>query len=186
MVIWGIIIYILILAAAAGFIVVALWRVFFLYLVPIISGGAFFAKSRNETIKNTIEMAELEKTAEAEKELKIVDLGSGDGALVIELSKIGFNVYGFEISPYLVWLSKKNIKRAGLEGRAFILRKNLWKEDLSQFDVVFIFGIKYMMKNLEEKLQKELKPGTKVISNYLTFPGWKYSAKKDDVYLYIK
>jgi len=190
MAIWGIIIYVLIIVAAIGFAAIAVGRMALLCFLPLLYGGAFFAKSREKTIQNMMELANLKKGQ------KVIDLGSGDGKLVVALAsalggpasggKAEAQAYGYEISPYLVWVSKRNLKKAGLADKAVILRKNFWKEDLSQFDIIFLFGIKHIMKNLEEKLQKELRTGAKVISNYFIFPNWKYLDKKDDVYLYIK
>ena len=78
------------------------------------------------------------------------------------------------------------IKKAGYEKRAFVYHKNLWKQDLKNFDSVVFFGMKHMMKKLEYKFEKELKPGTKVVSKYFMLPTWEVDVAVDDVYLYIK
>lgn len=115
---------------------------------------------------------------------KAIDLGSGDGRLVIALAKKGIEAHGYEINPFLVWLSRNNIKRVGLEGEAFIHFKNFWYVDFSEFNVVTVYGISYMMKRLEAKLRKELKPGSRIVSNCFAFPNWPYFKKEDKVYLY--
>jgi cyclopropane fatty-acyl-phospholipid synthase-like methyltransferase len=116
----------------------------------------------------------------------IVDLGAGDGRLVIAVAKMGAVAYGYEINPFLVSLAKKNIKKVGLEGKAFVYLKNFWWQNLSNFDGVVVYGMSHMMEKLEKKLQKELKPGVKIISNYFAFPKWNCSKKEDNIYLYIK
>jgi len=117
---------------------------------------------------------------------KAVDLGAGDGRLVIALAKAGFEAHGYEINPFLISLARKNIREAGLENKAFVHFKNLWKADLGEFDAVVLYGMKHMMKKLEKKLEKELKPGVKIVSNYFTFPIWKPEKMEDNIYLYIK
>jgi SAM-dependent methyltransferase len=153
---------------------------FFYLLLPMFFWGAFFAKTDNDSADKIIKLAEIKPGQVA------VDLGSGDGKLVIMLAKAGAVAFGFEINPFLVWLSRRKIKKAGLSQKAFVFCKNFWKEDLSKFDVVTIFGIKFIMKGLEAKLNKELRPGSKVISKYFVFPNWKPIKTLGQVNLYKK
>ncbi len=148
-------------------------------VIPMIFYGAVFASSTPEIIEKMMVFANI-KTGE-----KTADIGSGDGRLVIAMAKRGAEAHGYEINPLLVWLSRRNIKKAGLNGQAFIHWKNLWRVDFSEFSVVTVYGISYMMKKLETKLKKELKPGARVVSKYFTFPSWPYSKKEDNIYLYI-
>lgn len=117
---------------------------------------------------------------------KSVDLGAGDGRVVIEFAKRELDAIGFEIDPNLVKLANKNIKEAGLEGKAFVYEKDFWDEDFSKYDVITIYGITDIMKRLEEKFEKELKPGTIVVSNGFRLPYWEPFAKKKFVYAYRK
>ena len=150
----------------------------FFFLLGTFFGGAFFAKTEEEKVNKMILISDI-KPGE-----KAVDIGSGDGGLVIAMAKAGAEAHGYEINPFLVWSSKNNIKNAGLDGKAFIHWKNLWKVDFSEFDVAVLFGIPHMMKKLETKLKKEMKPGSRVISNSFIFPNWQHSKKEDSVYLY--
>lgn len=120
------------------------------------------------------------------KKGKAVDLGSGDGRVVIELARAGFEAHGFESNIYLVWWSRWKIRKAGLEKKAFIHRKNYWKHNLGEFDVVVLFGVFYMVKKLEKKLAEELNFGTLVVSNYFEFPNWKEIRKNNKLYIYKK
>ena len=117
---------------------------------------------------------------------KIVDLGAGDGRLVVEAAKAGAESYGYEISPALVRLAKKNIWDAGLDSKAFVFCGNLWHQNLRDFDGVVVYGMRHMMKKLERKFKKELKPGAKVVSNYFRLPSWTSVSKEDNIYFYIK
>lgn len=117
---------------------------------------------------------------------KSLDLGSGDGRVVIAMAKRGAEAYGYEISINLVNLARENIKIAGLEGKAFIEEKDYWQEDLSSFDIVTIYGMTSVMERLEGKLQNELKPNSRVISNVFSFPNWPHTIKVGDIYVYQK
>jgi cyclopropane fatty-acyl-phospholipid synthase-like methyltransferase len=129
------------------------------------------------------EMVELLKVESGQT---VVDMGAGDGRLIIALAKVGAKSCGYEINPFLVAKAKKNIKEAGLGGRVFIYCKSMWRQDLSNFDAVVVYGMTHMMKKLEKKLDKELKPGARVVSNYFVLPTWKPCKVEDNIYLYIK
>ncbi len=112
---------------------------------------------------------------------KVLDLGSGDGKIVIAAANRGADAIGYEINPLLVWISRWRLK-----GKGKVETANFWKKDLRDFDAIIIFGVSYVMKGLEEKLRKELKPGARVVTNYFTFPDWKPSQTKEGINVYIK
>lgn len=150
-----------------------------LLLIPIIS-GAPWVPTRNEIIQKMVLLADI-KPGE-----KTVDLGSGDGRIVIAFAKAGAEAHGFEINPLLVWFSQYKIKKAGLKNKAFIHLKDFWGKDFSSFKIVTLFGISYIMPRLEKKLQKELLSGSKIVSYAFEFPKWQPSTKENGIYLYKK
>ena len=139
--------------------------------------GAPFAALSQKRVESMIALINPEKGK------KMVDLGSGDGRIVLAFAKKGIQTYGYEINPLLYLISKLKVKREGIKYAKIIL-SDYWKEDLSQFDYVTVWGTPYMMERLEKKIKKESKPGTLIVSNHLTFPNLKYIMKKDDVFLY--
>jgi protein-L-isoaspartate O-methyltransferase len=140
--------------------------------------GAVFVPTGRMTVRKMIDLANVKPG------VKAVDIGCGDGRLVIALAKAGAEAHGYEIHPFLVWMSKRNIRKARLAGKAFIHRKSFWDEDLSNFDIVTVYGVPKIMERLEEKLKKELGAGARVVSNKYTFPTWPESKREDNVYLY--
>jgi protein-L-isoaspartate O-methyltransferase len=131
------------------------------------SRGAAFVPSHAKTVAKMMELANLKPG------MQLADLGSGDGRIVIAASLTGAQAVGFELNPLLALWSRFKIKKLGLERQAHIKIGDFWNADFSQFDVVTIFGINYIMKKLEKKLLTELKPGAIVISNAFEFPTWK-------------
>lgn len=146
-------------------------------IFPIFRGAPFLPIQR-EKIERALRLVKLQPGQ------KIADLGSGDGRILIACAKKGARAFGFEINPFLVWKAKLNIKKAGVEGLAICRWKSFWEQDFSSFDIVFIYGITHIMKKLEKKLQKELKPGAKVVSFIFSFPGWQPVIKKKGIYIY--
>lgn len=140
--------------------------------------GAPYLPSNKKRSKIMIEFANLRKGE------KVVDLGSGDGRLVVNLAGNGVLVYGFEINPILVLVSRVVILLYGLSGTAFIYFQNFWDANLSSYSLIIVYGLPSMMSRLEKKLKKELKPGTRIISNAFKFPTLKLIKQKGGVYLY--
>lgn len=164
---------------AAVFVVAFLFKAIG-YLYPYFFWGAIYVPTSDERVGKMIKLLEIKPGQTA------VDLGAGDGRMVIALASKGVKAYGCEINPFLVSRARKNIKKAGLEGKAFIYCKNMWQEDLKNFDAVVVYGMRHMMKKLQKKLEKELKPGARVVSNYFVFPDWKPDKSEDKIFLYKK
>ncbi|MEN9406884.1 MAG: hypothetical protein RLZZ455_100 [Candidatus Parcubacteria bacterium] len=114
-----------------------------------------------------------------------IDLGSGDGRIVIAFAEKGVTMHGYELDKELLELSEKNIKETNITN-AFIHHKNFWDADLSGFDIVTIYPMPDIMDALEKKLEKELKSGARVLTNFYTLPTWKHTTSRDKIYLYLR
>ena len=153
---------------------------FIIFLLMTIVKGAPFVTSGANPIRRMIDLFEIKPGQKA------ADLGSGDGRIVIAMARAGAIAHGYEINPLLVWWSRRKIAKEGLSGKAFIHQKSFWNEDFSSFNLISVFGIGYIMKDLEEKLRRELPRGAKVAANVFEFPAWKYSKRDNGVFLYMK
>lgn len=115
---------------------------------------------------------------------KAADLGSGDGRIVVAFAQKGAQVTGYELDQELIKLSEQNLQQANVS--ATILQRDFWQEDLGIYDIICVYPMPDVMHVLQQKLQKELRPGSRVLLNYYPFPTWKEVTKKDSVYLYKK
>ncbi|XP_033023707.1 adenine nucleotide translocase lysine N-methyltransferase isoform X2 [Lacerta agilis] len=87
---------------------------------------------------------------------KMVDLGSGDGRIVLEAYKQGFRpAVGYELNPWLLRLSSYRAWKAGYYGKVSYCRDDLWKLQL-----------------LERKLLVELPDEARVVAGRFPFPNW--------------
>ena len=116
----------------------------------------------------------------------VIDLGSGNGRVLIEFARLGAQCIGYEMKEALVEESRARIAELGLSEKITIKRENFWEADVAESDIIYIYGMQSVLLKVERKLEKELRPGTKVISNIFTFPTWRPKKIKDSVYLYIK
>ncbi|KAH6938912.1 hypothetical protein HPB50_014837 [Hyalomma asiaticum] len=98
----------------------------------------------------------------------VVDLGSGDGRIVLEASRLGFAVcVGVELNPWLVAYSR--LRALGTTSARFV-RADLWDLTLTPFDVVVVFGVQQMMAPLERKFVHQLRPGSWVLACRFPLP----------------
>ena len=147
-------------------------------ILVILLRGAPYVPSQEKTIRQMILLAGILPGERA------IDLGSGDGRVVIALARAGAEAHGYEINPLLVWLGRRKIRKEGLEKVAFIHFKDFWSVDFSAFDIVTVFGISHIMSFLRRKCKKELKSDARVIANSFPFSKWPHTKKVGEVYLY--
>ncbi|KAG2458416.1 F173B methyltransferase, partial [Polypterus senegalus] len=107
-----------------------------------------FVPATSAQIENVLKMLRLRTGS-------LVDIGSGDGRIVIAAAKQGFKAVGYELNPWLVWYSRYKAWREGVHHNTEFYRSDLWK-----------------MSQLESKLQNELKVTAKVVACRFPFPTW--------------
>jgi hypothetical protein len=100
-----------------------------------------------------------------------MDLGSGDGKIVIAAAKRGAKALGIEYNPDMVKLAQDNAQKAGLAERAQFRRADIFQTDFSQASVITL----YLLPALNMKLRPQLlamRPGTRVVSHSFTMEDW--------------
>lgn len=101
----------------------------------------------------------------------LMDLGSGDGRLVITAAKRGATAVGVEYNPEMVKYSREKAAEAGVSGKAKFMEADLFKTDLSKATVVTLFLLRTINLELRPTLLK-LKPGTRIVSNTFDMGDW--------------
>jgi SAM-dependent methyltransferase len=108
---------------------------------------------------------EMLKLADVKASDYLIDLGSGDGRIVIVAARqFGARGLGVEIVPELVDKSRDNAKRAGVAGRTEFRVQDLFATDLSQATVITMYLLPDVNLQLKPRLRK-LKPGTRIVSH---------------------
>lgn len=103
----------------------------------------------------------------------VVDLGCGDGRIVIAAARLfGAQGIGIEIDPARVLWARGWAVLAGVKDRVRIVRKDMYKVDLHSADVVVLFLSPDANFKLQDKLRRELHPGARIVSYYHPIWGW--------------
>lgn len=104
----------------------------------------------------------------------VIDLGSGDGRIVITAAqKFGARGRGYDIDRELVERSTAAARKLGLEQKVSFLEQDVLKADIREATVVTLYLLPAMMHELRAKLLRELKPGTRIVSHDFDFGTWK-------------
>ncbi|HEV8095632.1 MAG TPA: 50S ribosomal protein L11 methyltransferase [Burkholderiales bacterium] len=104
----------------------------------------------------------------------VVDLGSGDGRIVIAAAKLhGARGLGVDIDAKLVEISRDNARRAGVANLVEFEERDVLLTDLSRATVVTIYLLPSLIDRLQPKLLDELRPGARIVSHAFAMKGWK-------------
>ncbi len=118
----------------------------------------------------------------------VLDLGSGDGRIVITAArKFGARGLGVDLDFHLVIQSEESARQAGVENRVNFLQQDLFKTDLAQATVITMYLLPGVTRRLRPRLL-DLKPGTRIVSHDFDLEDWKPDRKtyiRKNVFLWI-
>lgn len=125
----------------------------------------------------------------------LIDLGSGDGRIVITAAKeYGARGFGVDLNKDLVALSKNNAVAEGVEKNVDFFIRDIFRTDIRAASVVTMYLLNDVNIRLRPKLLAELKPGSRVISHDFHLGEWRPDkmvylddgkSYRDDTYLYL-
>lgn len=108
----------------------------------------------------------------------VYDLGCGDGMIVTAAAKdFGARAVGIDISPVRVKEANERVAKAGVTDKVKILNEDLFTANIGQATVVTLYLLQSLNEKLIPKLNKELKPGTRIVSQTFSM-GDKYPPEK--------
>lgn len=111
------------------------------------------------------------KIAKVTKDDVVYDLGSGDGRIPITAAKTyGARAVGIDIDPDRIREANESLKTNAAADRTLLsrvrfLNQDLFTTDISEATVVTLYLLPSLNLKLIPKLNKELKPGTRVVSH---------------------
>ncbi|MCK4565687.1 MAG: class I SAM-dependent methyltransferase [Candidatus Thorarchaeota archaeon] len=117
----------------------------------------------------------------------LYDLGSGDGRIIIMAAKeFGAKAVGIEADPIRSMWSKLMIRRHKLKDQVQVLRGNFFNFNIGEASIVTLYLGVGVNNKLRDKLAKELKPGSRIVSHHFILKDWTPTEidEKADLYLY--
>lgn len=159
---------------------VLLLGIFYAFSLIAAVYSAPYVGSKKRDIQDMLDLAEIRPG------MKVLELGSGKGSLCVLSGQKGACALGLEINPVLVVYSKMLSLMHGAGRRARFKWVNFWKFKLpADTEVVYLYLLPEYMSRVWDKLERELKPGTRVIFNGFVFKNQKICQKQGNASLYI-
>jgi outer membrane protein assembly factor BamB/protein-L-isoaspartate O-methyltransferase len=126
---------------------------------------AIFVPTPDDVVERMLELAQVKK------ENLLLDLGSGDGRIVIAAArKYGSRAVGYEIDERLVRESREKVKQAQVEQLVRVEHEDIFTVDLSGADIIAVYLPSPLLERLIPQLEK-LKPGSRIVSHQFMIPG---------------
>jgi SAM-dependent methyltransferase len=135
--------------------------------------GAPYVPTLDSSAKAALELLDLRPGQ------TLLELGSGDGKMLVVAAQAGLNVVGIELNPLLVAVSWVRTRRYRKQVR--IVWGNFWQTDWPECDAVYVFLLDRFMPKLDRRMQKLRKP---LASLAFQIPDRKPDAEKSGVYVY--
>jgi len=108
----------------------------------------------------------------------VMDLGSGDGRIVIAAAKQrGARGIGVEIDGALVGAARREAQREGVAGRVEFIEQSLFLSEIGQATVITMYLYPRLMMQLRPRLFAELRPGTRIVSHDFDMESWRPDAR---------
>jgi SAM-dependent methyltransferase len=103
----------------------------------------------------------------------VYDLGCGDGRIVIAAAQRGAIGVCVDIDPRRIAQARENARRAGVQARIEFRNEDLFETDIRAASVVMLFLWPDVNLKLRPRLQRELEPGTRVVSHWHDMGDWR-------------
>ena len=103
----------------------------------------------------------------------VYDIGCGDGRMVIAAARdFGARGVGIDIDPALIEECRANAKREGVEALVRFVCADATKAHIAPATVLALYLLPESLETLEPLFEKELRPGTRIVSHNYRIPGW--------------
>jgi hypothetical protein len=153
------------------------------FCLPFVAAGALFASAAIAADKPvnagpyvpspTSVVADMLALAEVGPKDFVIDLGSGDGRIVLTAAKVfGARGFGVDINEKLVKEANESARQQGLSDRASFRIEDLFKTDIRKATVLTMYLLPNTVNMLKDKLLAELNPGTRILSHDYPLSGW--------------
>jgi hypothetical protein len=142
----------------------------------VILVGAPYLPTLSPQVEEALEMTNLTSGQ------TLLELGSGDGKVLIAAAKQGFNVIGYELNPILVVFSY--IRTLKYRKKVTIIWGNFWTKQWPNADAIFVFLLPKYMKKLDTKCMRYSHLPITLVSFAFEVPGREPSKKSKGIFAY--
>lgn len=157
-----------------------IWTLFIFVLIFCLAGiflGAPYLPTLNKQVEAALELVNLDEGQ------TLLELGCGDGRVLIAAAKRGLKAVGYEINPVLFLISYLRTRK--YRAQVKVIWGNYWQKEWPPADGVFVFLINRYMAKLDSRLKQYYSRPLKLVSFAFKIPGKEIVDSKFGVFLYL-
>lgn len=102
----------------------------------------------------------------------VIDLGSGDGRIVIAAAKRGASGHGIDLDPQRISEARENAASAGVTDQIMFMEQDIFETDFSEASVITMYLLPSINEKLRPDLLEKLQPGTEIVSHSFDMGNW--------------
>lgn len=125
-----------------------------------------YVPTPNEVVEKMLDIAEVQSDD------YVIDLGSGDGRIVIAAAKRGASGHGIDLDPERIAEARKNAKKENVDDKVLFKQQDIFETDVSKASVITMYLLPSVNKKLRPTLLDELQPGTRIVSHSFDMGDW--------------
>lgn len=103
----------------------------------------------------------------------VIDLGCGDGRIVVSAAQRGAYGHGVDLDPERIEEAEENAKISGVEDKVMFFQQDIFKTDFSRANIITMYLLNSINRRLRPILLDKLEPGTKIVSHNFDMGDWK-------------
>lgn len=159
-----------------GLILWVIVAVIFMAFAFVVAFGAPFLPTLKPQVRSALDLLDLKPGQ------TLLELGSGDGRVLVAAAERGITAIGYELNPLLAIYSWLRTRR--YNGKVKVVWGDFWNKKLPPTEGIFVFLLDPYMKKLDKKIVQEYGKPVKLVSFAFKIPSRKITTEKNGLYLY--
>lgn len=139
--------------------------------------GAPYVPTLDKQVEAALDLLDLKKGQ------TMLELGCGDGKVLIAAAERGYKVVGYELNPLLAIIAWARTRRYGNQVK--VVWGNFWNKPWPRADGIFVFLLDKFMVKLDMAITAQPHRPIKLVSFAFQIPGSEPAMIKDGIYLYV-
>lgn len=144
----------------------------------VIARGAPYLPTLKDQVRAAFDLAGL-KPGDT-----ILELGCGDGRVLIEAANRGLKAVGYELNPILYLFCLIRTRKFRRQGKIKVVLGDFWGRAWPEAQAVYVFLLPRLMDKLDRKISADAPKGIKVVSFAFKFPKRQPAKEQAGVFLY--
>lgn len=132
-----------------------------------------YVPTPDEVVEKMLDLADVQSSD------YVIDLGSGDGRIVIAAAKRGASAHGIDLDPERIAEARENAQSEELDDQTMFMEENLFDTDFTKASVITMYLLPSVNEKLRPELLDKMEPGTRIVSHSFSMGDWEPDKKAE-------